>query len=80
MYCKYKAKRKDCDLYLDKFRFLLLTDLNMLLLFEKNIEGRIPQALKRYINAVNQYIKYPYNADGTSVYLQYLDANIYVWA
>lgn len=52
----------------------------MLLLFEKNIEGRIPQALKRYINAVNQYIKYPYNADGTSVYLQYLDANIYVWA
>ena len=65
----------------DEFRFELLTDIDMLLIFEKGIRGGITQAVKRYAKANNRYIKDIYNPDEDSIYLQNLDANnLYGWA
>ena len=58
----------------------LLTDENMLLLFEKVIRGGMSNVVQRYAKANNKYMK---NYDNTqkSVYLMYLDANnLYGWA
>lgn len=80
-YCEHEAKSKDCELYLDEFHVEVLRDINMLVMFEKCIWGRITQARKRYSKANNNYMKDQYNPDATSVYLRYLEANnIYGWA
>ena len=52
----------------------LLTDENMLLLFEKGIRGGICEAITKYKKANNKYMK---NYDNTkaSSYLMYVDAN-----
>ena len=58
----------------------LLTDENLLLLFEKVIRGGMSNVVQRYAKANNKYMK---NYDNTqkSVYLMYLDANnLYGWA
>ncbi|XP_057292573.1 uncharacterized protein LOC130621288 [Hydractinia symbiolongicarpus] len=62
-------------------RLELLTDLHMLLMFEKCIRGGITQAVHRYAKANNKYMGDRYNQDEESSYMHYLDANnLYGWA
>ena len=63
-----------------KVKSELLTDIDMLLMVEKRIRGRICQAIRRHTNVNNKYMK-NYDKDITSSYLAYLDANnLYGWA
>ena len=56
----------------------LLTDPDMLLMFEKGIRGGITQAVHRHAKANNKYMGTP---KGESSFLQYLDVNnLYDWA
>ena len=59
----------------------LLTDINMLLMTEKGIKGGKCDAIQRYAEANNKYMKnYDENIKQSS-YLMYLDANnLYGWA
>ena len=51
-YCEHEKRReKDCELCPDEFRLRLLTDIDILLMFEKSIRGGITEALKRYARA-----------------------------
>ena len=60
-----------------KVELELLTDIDMVLMFEKGSRGEICQAIHRYAKA-NKYMK-NYNKDIMS-YLMYLDANnLYGW-
>ena len=52
----------------------LLTDKNMLLLLEKGIRGSICEAVTKYKNANNKYMK-NYDTTKPSSYLMYVDAN-----
>ena len=59
----------------------LLTDYDMLLMFEKGIRRGITQAVRRYAKANNKYMGQLYKPDDEISYLQYLDANsLYGWA
>ena len=58
----------------------LLTDYDMLMMFEKGIRGGMTHISKRYAEANNKYMEY---SDKTkpSTYIQYLDVNgLYSWA
>ena len=55
----------------------LLTDIDMLLLVEKRIRGRIVHAIHRYAKANNEYMK-NYGKNFESSYLEYLDEQ-FVW-
>ena len=57
-----------------KLKLELLTDIEMLLMVEKGIRGRIFQAIYRHDKANNKYMK-NYNKGITLSYLMYLDAN-----
>ena len=58
----------------------LLTDINMLSMFEKGIRGGLAQAIHRYATANNKYMP-NYNKDLRSLFLMHLDANnLYGWA
>ena len=58
----------------------LITDPDMLLMFERGIRGGITQVVKRYAKANNKYMN-DYNRKEPSRCLQYLDANnLYGWA
>ena len=69
-YCGHEKKRKDCKVYPDEFRLELLTDMDMLLMFEKGIRGGITQAVKRYAKANNKYMNDLYNPDEVNIFLQ----------
>ena len=57
----------------------LLTNIDMLLMDEKGIRGRICLAIHRYAKANNKYMK-NYDKITASSYLMYLDAkNLYGW-
>ena len=57
----------------------LLTDIDMLLIVEKGIRGRICHSIHRYTKANNKYMK-NYDKDTELSYLEYLDANnLYGW-
>ena len=62
-------------------RLELLTNLDMLLMFERRIRGGITQAVRKYAAANNKYMGDRFNPKSESSYLQYLDANnLYGWA
>ena len=62
-------------------RLELLTDPDMLLMFERGIQGGITQAVHRYASANNKYMGDLYDLSKESSYLQYLNANnLYGWA
>ena len=50
-----------------KVKLDLLTDVNMLLMVEKGIRGRICHAIHQYVNANNKYMK-DYNNNKESSY------------
>ena len=59
----------------------LLTDPDMLLMFEWGIRGGITQAVRKYAAANNPYMEDKFNLNEDTTYLQYLDANnLYGWA
>ena len=63
-----------------RVRLELLTDPDMLLMFERGIRGGITQAVHRYTSANNKYMGDLYDPNKESSYLQYLDANnLYGW-
>ena len=60
---------------------MLLTDIDLQLMFEKGIRGGITQTVKRYAKANNKYMKDLHNPDEKSTYLQYVNVkNKYGWA
>ena len=65
----------------NEFRLELLTNIDMLLMLEKGIQGGITRTVKCYAKANNKYMKDLYNLDEKSIYLQYLEENnLYGWA
>ena len=59
----------------------LLTDPDMLLMFEWGIRGGITQAVRKYASANTKYMGDRFDPKSESSYLQYLDANnLYDWA
>ena len=59
----------------------LLLDPDMLLMFEREIRGRITQSVNRWGKANNPYMGSEFIPDKPTRYLQYLDANnLYGWA
>ena len=63
-----------------KIKLELLTDINMLLMFEEVIRGGMCQSIIKYASANNKYMK-NFNKKIFSSYLMYLDtSNLYGWA
>ena len=59
----------------------LLTNPDMLLMFERGIRGGITQVVRKYASANNKYMGDRFKPKSESSYLQYLDANnLYGWA
>ena len=59
----------------------LLTDTDMLLMFEHGIRGDITQVVHRYVKANNKYMGEKFSHKEERSYLQYLEANnLYGWA
>ena len=59
----------------------LLTDPDMLLMFERRIRGGITQAVHRYMKVNNKYMGDKFNLEEPSSFIQYLDSNnLYGWA
>ena len=57
-----------------KAKLDLLTDIDMLLMVEKSIRGRISHSIYRYAKANNKYMK-DYDRNKESSYIQYWDVN-----
>ena len=71
----------DAALKLTTVKLELLSDPEMLLMFESGIRGGISTITNRYGKANNKYMGDNYNKKSESKYLQYLDANnLYGWA
>ena len=59
----------------------LLTDPDMLLMFERGIRGGITQVVHKYASVNNKYMGDRFDPKSESSYLQYLDTNnLYGWA
>ena len=62
-----------------KVKLDLLTDIDILLMVEKNIRGGISHSMYRYAKVNNKCMKY-YDKNKESSYIQYWDVNnLYVW-
>ena len=71
----------DAALKVTKVELELLSDPDMLLMFEKGVRGGVSSIMHRYGKANNKYMGEDFNPKEPSVYLQYLDANnLYGWA
>ena len=58
----------------------LLTNPDMLLIFERGVRGGITQAVRKYASANNKYMGDKFNPNEDITYLQYLDTNnLYGW-
>ena len=58
----------------------LLTDPDMLLIFERRSRGGITQAVRKYVSAKKQHMEDRFNPKSESSYLQYLNTNnLYGW-
>ena len=57
-----------------KVELELLTEIDIVLMFEKGIRGVISQAIQRYESANNKYMP-NYNLNAQSTYLMYVDTN-----
>ena len=70
----------DACLKLTKQKIQLLTDYDMLMMFEKGIRGGMTHISKRYAKANNKYME-DYDKIKLSSFIQYLDVNsLYSWA
>ena len=79
-FCTTPGLAFEACLKMTKAELELLTDIDMVLLFEKEIRGGISQAIHRYASANNKYMP-NYNSKLLSTYLLYVDANnLYGWA
>ena len=65
----------DACLKMTNINLELLSDPNMLLMFEKGIRGGISIISNRYGEANNKYMGKSFNKNKLSKYLMYLDAN-----
>ena len=64
-----------------RVRLKLLTDHDMLMMFERGIRGGVTQVFHHYTSANNRYMGDRYDPSSETSYLQYLDANnLYGWA
>ena len=64
-----------------RIKLELLTDPDMLLMFEWGIRGGVTQAVRKYASANNKYMGDKFNPNEDTTYLQYLDANnLHGWA
>ena len=71
----------DAALKVTKVELELLSDPDMLLMFEKGVRGGVSSIMHRYGKANNKYRGEDFNPKEPSVYLRYLDANnLYGWA
>ena len=62
-------------------RLELLTDPDMLLMFEQGIRGGITQVVRKYTSTNNKYMGDKLNPNKDTTYLKYLDTNnLYSWA
>ena len=70
----------DACLKESKQKIQLLTDYDMLMMFEKGIRGGMTHISKRYAKANNKYME-DYDETKPSTFIQYLDVNsLYSWA
>ncbi|XP_050060033.1 uncharacterized protein LOC126551227 [Aphis gossypii] len=65
----------DCMLKTTGQKIELLTDIDMLLMFERAKRGGLSQCSNRYSKANNKYMGKKFNENKESTYIQYLDAN-----
>ena len=80
-YFEHEVKRKDCELYPDKFKLESLPDIDVFLLFEKGIQNGITRAVKRFANTNNKHQVSLDNHEELMKFLAFLDANnLYVCA
>ncbi|XP_065204586.1 uncharacterized protein LOC135834592 [Planococcus citri] len=71
----------DCMLKTTKQKLELITDVNMLYMFENAKRGGISQCSNRYEKANHKYMGEKFDKNKESTFIQYLDANnLYGWA
>ena len=71
----------DAALKMTRVELELLTDPDMVLMFERGIRGRTSTICQRYAKANNPYMGEDYDPNSPSKYITYLDANnLYGWA
>ena len=73
-FCTTPGLAIEARLKMTQVELELLTDIDMVLMFEKGIRGRISQAIQRYASVNNKYMP-NYNSKAPSTYLMYVDAN-----
>ena len=79
-FCTTPGLAIEACLKMTDIKIELLTDIDMVLMFEKGLRGGISQAIHRYATANNKYMP-NYDSQQLSLFSMYLDANnLYGWA